>query len=92
MHFGDPAEPWDPLSPIGHSFTHFDLLIEPLLLRVKVGARSILEHKDWFWYNPADEVAVGLPAPIARLLGMFKAVGCEAEWGSDLKKLKLNVG
>ena len=92
MHLGSRAEIWSPLSPIEHSFTHFDLLMEPLFLRVKIGARNILEHKDWLWYNPADEAAIGLPAPIARPLGTLKAVGCEAEWGSDLNKLTLNVG
>ncbi|MGE4658420.1 MAG: A/G-specific adenine glycosylase [Gammaproteobacteria bacterium] len=85
IHLGGPAETWDPVNPIQHSFTHFDLLIEPLLLKVKVGTRNILEHKDWLWYNPADEVAVGLPAPIVRLLGMLTEVGFETGWGSSLK-------
>ena len=92
IHLGSPAEIWSPLSPIEHSFTHFDLLIEPLFLRVKIGTRNILEHKDWLWYNSADEVAVGLPAPVERLLGMLKAGGYKVEWGSDLNKLTLNVG
>jgi len=68
------------LGTIDHAFTHFDLAITPLLLRVaaSAGARDVardaapdvvMEPSGVLWYNPRDgAVRVGLPAPAKQLL------------------------
>lgn len=58
------AQP-QPLAPRVHAFTHFDLLLRPLLLRCagesgpEAGVR---------WYNIRKPARVGLPAPVTALL------------------------
>lgn len=48
-------------APVQHAFTHFDLVLHPLWLRVAETPAAL-------WYDPARPAAVGLPAPIQRLL------------------------
>lgn len=56
-----------PLPPLQHSFTHFDLTIEPLL--VQVGSRqSALGEADAVWFDPHAPLTLGLAAPVAGLL------------------------
>jgi A/G-specific adenine glycosylase len=56
-----------PLPDIAHSFTHFDLVITPVVASCRgeagVGDGSTL------WYDLARPARVGLPAPIKTLLG-----------------------
>lgn len=56
------------LAPIDHAFTHFDLRIEPLVLKLQGEARSVIDSDEWLWYKPAHELSVGVAAPIATLL------------------------
>jgi A/G-specific adenine glycosylase len=53
--------------PLLHVFTHFDLLIHPLWLRVPDAAAAVGESGA-LWYNAVRPAAVGLPAPVAQLL------------------------
>ncbi len=48
-----------------HSFSHYHLDITPVQVRIisRVNAGSGL------WYNPAQDAALGLPAPVVRLIG-----------------------
>jgi A/G-specific adenine glycosylase len=55
------------LPDIEHSFTHFDLVITPVVARC-VGESKVREPKS-LWYDLADPARVGLPAPIKALLG-----------------------
>ena len=55
-----------PLPEIEHSFTHFDLLITPLVARC--GGESKVSATNTLWYDLADPARVGLPAPIKALL------------------------
>ncbi|HEX6396214.1 MAG TPA: A/G-specific adenine glycosylase [Steroidobacteraceae bacterium] len=55
------------LPDIEHSFTHFDLVITPLVVRCH-GARRVNEVTE-LWYDLARPARVGLPAPIKTLLG-----------------------
>ncbi len=57
------------LDPIEHSFTHFDLRMEPLVLDLQGRARVVMDEANWLWYKPQDELKVGVAAPIATLLG-----------------------
>jgi len=61
------------LTPVGHSFTHFDLMIRPTLLELDGGPSSVMDRPDWLWYNPAMKSELGLAAPIAALLDKVSA-------------------
>ena len=56
------------LEPIDHSFTHFDLRMEPLMLELGGAAESAMDSSDWLWYKPREPLDVGIAAPIAALL------------------------
>jgi A/G-specific adenine glycosylase len=55
------------LPVVHHAFTHFDLDIEPWVLEIGGAAREIAES-DTRWHELAALHAVGLPAPVAKLL------------------------
>ncbi|MGH8297469.1 MAG: A/G-specific adenine glycosylase, partial [Steroidobacteraceae bacterium] len=54
-----------PLGPVEHAFTHFDLVIMPLLARCS-GSANALDAARSRWYRAPARL--GLPAPIQRLL------------------------
>jgi A/G-specific adenine glycosylase len=56
-----------PLEPIGHAFTHFDLVVAPLLATCD-GTAGVMDAPEIVWYNPREPAAIGLPAPIKTLL------------------------
>jgi A/G-specific adenine glycosylase len=53
--------------PLLHAFTHFDLRIHPLWVRVEHHAGVADEHAA-LWYNAARPARIGLPQPVAELL------------------------
>ena len=59
--------PLSPLAHIEHAFTHFDLVITPLLAHCSDpdGAPDPAQHA---WYHVSAPGALGLPAPIQRFL------------------------
>jgi A/G-specific adenine glycosylase len=59
------------LADIEHSFTHFDLVITPLVADCH-GAAGVTES-DALWYDLRNPARVGLPAPIKTLLGSLPA-------------------
>jgi len=60
-----------PLPDIEHSFTHFDLVITPLVAECR-GAAGVAEPGA-LWYELDKPARVGLPAPIKALLGNLPA-------------------
>lgn len=56
-----------PLSTVEHAFTHFSLIISPLLVRC-AGAAAVMEEGASLWYNIRAPARIGLPAPITTLL------------------------
>ena len=58
------AEP-QPLDTLEHGFTHFDLLIRPLLVRCR---RTVTASPTLCWVNIRAPGRIGLPAPVAALL------------------------
>jgi len=56
-----------PLPDIEHSFTHFDLVITPVVARC-LGEMAVRDGGA-IWYDLARPARVGLPAPIKTLLG-----------------------
>ncbi len=63
------------LPDIEHSFTHFDLVITPLVVRCR-GEACVREGKS-LWYDLAEPARVGLPAPIKTLLGSLTERDCD---------------
>jgi A/G-specific adenine glycosylase len=59
------ADP-EPMAPIDHAFTHFDLRLNPIrvLCRAPVEVR---EAGDRLWYSLSEPPRVGLPQPIRQL-------------------------
>jgi A/G-specific adenine glycosylase len=55
------------LETISHSFTHFDLDIEPLLAQLASQSHA-MDRADLLWYKPGLSQRPGMPAPISRLL------------------------
>ncbi len=53
---------------LSHSFTHYDLDIEPVLVRVADGRRRIAGTADATWYRPGGEPPGGIAAPIQKLI------------------------
>jgi A/G-specific adenine glycosylase len=55
------------LNGLTHTFSHFQLAIEPWLIRVKTAPDAVAEA-DWLWYNLATPPRLGLAAPVKTLL------------------------
>ncbi len=55
------------LSAVEHGFTHFSLIIRPLLVHC-AGAAAVMEQGASLWYNIRAPARIGLPAPITTLL------------------------
>jgi A/G-specific adenine glycosylase len=55
------------LPSVEHTFTHFDLVIEPWVLELEAAPASAADG-EVRWHELAAPDAVGLPAPVARLL------------------------
>ncbi len=53
---------------IRHSFTHFDLDLNPLVVRVRQRDFGVNEDAGKLWYHPAHPAKVGLPAPIKTII------------------------
>jgi len=63
------------LPPRRHTFSHFHLDIQPVAVQLGGGAADIGDSDDRCWTDPAFPVALGLPAPIRRLLDEAAAWG-----------------
>ena len=55
------------LSSVEHAFTHFDLVITPILTHCS-GFAGVMDASQSVWYNAREPARLGLPAPIKVLL------------------------
>jgi A/G-specific adenine glycosylase len=55
------------LEMMQHSFTHFHLVISPVLTRCS-GPAGVMDETQSLWYNTQEPARVGMPAPIKTLL------------------------
>lgn len=55
------------LEKFSHSFTHFELTIQPVLAQIALPAGT-MDRTDLLWYKPGESQRPGMPAPVARLL------------------------
>lgn len=67
----EPIEHWR-WDAVTHTFTHFQLHITPLHVRVADSGRMVMEAGDTLWYNTRASLERGLPAPIERLLEQWR--------------------
>lgn len=65
--FGRAPERERALPVLRHGFTHFDLDITPVEVRI-APLTSLMEEGRWLWYNVREPARVGLAAPVARLI------------------------
>ena len=59
------VERWD---TVRHSFTHFDLDIVPIAVRVTNESRRVADDDNRIWYVPGAAKKLGLAAPVAGLI------------------------
>ncbi|MGE8385127.1 MAG: NUDIX domain-containing protein, partial [Pseudomonas putida] len=55
------------MAGLTHTFSHFQLAIEPWLVHVDLVGEHVAEA-DWLWYNLATPPRLGLAAPVKKLL------------------------
>ena len=69
-----PAEQdrWDMLR---HSFTHYDLDIQPLVVRLERASRKVADGDDNRWYPLESPPKIGLAAPVKKLIVALKEAG-----------------
>ena len=56
------------LSPLIHTFTHFQLTITPLAVRVRMRTDVCMASPDLLWYNATAPAVVGLAKPVQDLI------------------------
>jgi len=56
------------LTPFRHTFSHYHLDINPVLVSIDRPAETIMETDDRLWYNLARPQTLGLAAPVVKLL------------------------
>ena len=61
------------LRSMTHTFTHFRLEIQPLLLVTGGTFEHVAEADDLCWYSGEDSIRIGLPAPVSRLLKTLRS-------------------
>jgi A/G-specific adenine glycosylase len=55
------------LTAFEHAFTHFSLVVNPMLVHCE-GAAGVVQEGTGLWYNVRAPARVGLPAPVSALL------------------------
>jgi A/G-specific adenine glycosylase len=58
---------------VRHSFTHYDLDIEPMAVRVDTQSRTVADGNDHIWYMFDSPQQIGLAAPVAGLIERLKS-------------------
>ena len=69
------VSPGKPLSAIRHSFTHFELDIQPIVCFVQSEINAVMDSNQYLWYNPLTDAPVGFPAAVRKI---FKLLGTGA--------------
>ncbi|MEC9375194.1 MAG: A/G-specific adenine glycosylase [Pseudomonadota bacterium] len=67
-HIGHQSYSQELWPTISHSFSHFDLKIHPIELRLESSLNFQLEKTQWVWYKSSSPIDIGLAAPVTRLL------------------------
>jgi A/G-specific adenine glycosylase len=67
-HLGADVASARELEPVAHAFTHFDLRLHPVELSLADAPDTIMDCDRWLWYNAAQPLPGGVPAPIGKIL------------------------
>jgi A/G-specific adenine glycosylase len=59
--------------PYCHAFTHFDLTLQPWLVRLAEDSFSLAEDGKLVWYDPSKPLRIGLTKPAVELMGKLLA-------------------
>jgi A/G-specific adenine glycosylase len=62
------VQPWEPLR---HTFSHYHLDIQPLHLELPCIPDTVMEGEGQLWYNRSRPDAVGMAAPVSKLLNLL---------------------
>lgn len=62
-------ERWD---TVRHSFTHFDLDIEPIVVKLSNGSCKVQDNGEEIWYNVSSPQQLGIAAPVSYLIEKLK--------------------
>jgi len=65
------VESWQVLR---HSFSHYDLDIQPIAVRVDAPLSKVADHDGAMWHRLGDEFRGGVAAPVNKLLEKLKYV------------------
>ena len=77
-NYDAPLKQAESLPKLKHTFSHFHLHIQPLIITLKnpininMKKSSVMEHNDSLWYNITTEFNGGLAAPVQLLLNIVK--------------------
>ncbi len=69
---GNGVEPWDTLR---HSFSHYDLDIRPVVVRVAAASRRVAHSDDATWHRLDQSPPGGLAAPVKKLIESLETGG-----------------
>ena len=62
----------EPRDTLRHSFSHFDLDIRPVVVRVDAVSRKVADSPDATWYSLNDDPPGGIAAPVQKLINSLK--------------------
>jgi len=60
------------LDTLRHSFSHFDLDIRPIVVRIKSHASKVADADVRTWYRLDDTPPGGMAAPVRKLIDQLK--------------------
>ena len=63
------VERWD---LVRHSFTHFDLDIQPIAVRTNNASSRVADNDERVWYNVCSPPKLGIAAPVSNLIQQLK--------------------
>jgi len=66
--FGREPGGWRELPPREHGFSHYRLRMHPFEILLETDGCRLLDGDRELWYNPEQPQAIGIPAPISRLI------------------------
>ncbi len=70
-HVGVAAKSIQSQATVLHRFTHFDLEIQPVTVRLDKDPERMMDGDQWLWYNIRQPARVGIAAPVSRLITEF---------------------
>ncbi len=68
---GDPADSTE-WSTLRHSFSHYDLDIRPIVLRLNDASRTLRDSDDVRWVSLDAEMPGGIAAPVKKLIDVLR--------------------